>query len=223
MKLPSDVKAALNAGLPLVISIILFVVVGNLGIANITDLRTQITQAQKDQQVLNQKVNILQTEAATLGTSSVAVSTALPDSNTVLAVISQLKSISTNDTLALTNLKTGGQVQDSSGLSRVDVSFEVSGTRDQIITFLGQLANAAPIMVVSSIRFSENGGASRADVTVKSFWAGLPTNLPTTTEALTDLTPDEQAVLDSVGQLTQPPFTTLPASPTSGKTNPFTQ
>lgn len=221
MKIPNEVKAIAVSGAPLVGALLLFLIVANFGISAIKNTRAQISQSQSDQNILNQKLNILNAIAPSAADLSNSAALALPSSNTSLAVFSQLKNLALVNALLLTNIKTGSEVKDNSGLSRVDVSFDISGTRDQINSFLKGVSGLAPIMIVSSIKLSENAGVNTGGIIVQSFWAPLPKSIPTTTEAITDLTPDEQAVLATVQSLTSPIIVQgQPAQP-GGKSDPF--
>lgn len=219
-KIPENIKAIINSVIPLVAALILFLLVGNFGISKINDIRAQIDSARVDQNVLTQKLSTLQALSGTISNYTSAASTALPDANTSLAVTSQLKNLAIANTLLITNLKSGGEAKDTTGLSRVDITFDADGGKAQIISFLKSIAGIAPITTVDKIQINESGGMAKANVTVKSYWAALPATLPTTTQALNSLTPDEQAVLTQVSTLSQPTFVNI--TPTSGgRSNPF--
>lgn len=221
MQLPENIKHIINSSLPLVISIFLFILVGNFGISKILEIRGQINQASADQNVLSQKVTLLQSVQTTISGSSNAAAVALPDSNTTLAVLSQLKNFGIINGTVLNNIKAGSPAQDPTGLSRVDISFDISGTPDQVATYLKGLSGLAPIMVVGSIKINESTGVEKATTVVRSFWAALPKTLPTSTQSISGLSSDEQNVLSTVNKLTPPTFTAIPASAGAGKTNPF--
>lgn len=220
MKLPSDYKAIINSTIPLLGAIILFIIAGSFGISKISDIRSQISQAQSDQNSLRQNVNLLQAVTANAQTLSNAAVIALPDSNTSLAVFSQLKNLAVLNTLALTNMRAGASQSGSGGLSRVDVSFDVAGGLDQTIAFLKGIPGLAPIMVVTSLKINQSGGATLASVVVSSFWAELPKTVPAFTQAASQLTPDEEAVITGVQNLAPPIVITAPAT-NAGRPNPF--
>src|SRR5947209_4536001 len=111
-KTPESVKLALSSSLPLVIVIILFIIVGNFGISKISDLQSQITQAQNDQNVLKGKLNLLQNVSAEVAAGSDISIAALPDANPSLVVVSQLRILASQNGLIITGIKTGGEVKD---------------------------------------------------------------------------------------------------------------
>lgn len=222
MKLSGDISAAVKAGIPLAVSVILFFVVGNFGISKISAIRSQIKTAQTENNTLTQKVSILETVSATSADTSGAAATALPDSNTSLAVVSQVKNLAVLNTVLLSNIKSSAETKDASGLSKVDVSFDLAGTRQQVETYLGAISGLAPVMVVNSIKMNEAGGGLLTNVVVSSFWSELPKTMPAMTEVVNDLTSDEKAVLSKVEALQPPSFSAVPPSQTGGKANPFT-
>lgn len=206
---------------PLFAVLILFVLIGNFGISKVRDQRTQIDQATLEQNILLQKLNILRNISSTLGDAPNLATAALPSNNPALLGISQFKNLASTNGISLANIRAGTQITDSSGLLRVDISFDALGTREQITSFLKAISSSAPLSVVDTIKLNENSGASMATVTVKSFWSPLPSKLPAVTAALNDLTPDEKGVLTAISTLTQPMFLALPPAAGGGKTDPF--
>jgi hypothetical protein len=220
--IPENIKLIAKSIAPFLISILLFILVGNFGIARINDVRAQISEARINQNVLGQKVETIQAISGTVGNFSSAATVALPDANTALAVIGQMKSLALTNGIILTNIKTGPATNDASGLSRVDISFDAEGSRTQISTFLKASTGIAPITIIDRIKISETGGVAKAGVVAKSFWAPLPASVPTSTQTLNGLTSDEQATLTRVSALSQPLFFEITPS-SGGKTDPFAQ
>ncbi len=221
--IPQNVKTIIVSTGPLALVLILFLFMGNFGITKINDLRTQTDQAQIEQNVLTQKLNVLRNVSSTLGNSPNLATAAIPNVNSAVFEISQLKNLASQNSVVFSDIKASASLVDTTGLSRIDITFDVEGTRDQITAFLKSISTAAPISLVDSVKLNASTGAGRATVTVKSYWAPLPTKLPAVTAALNDLTPDEKTVLTSISTLTQPLFLTLPAASEGGKTDPFSQ
>lgn len=215
-------KKILSSTLPLVVSVILSVIVGNYGFGRISSLQAEIAQARQNQSILTQKISMLQSVSATVGTGSQIAASALPEKNPAIAALSQIKSLAVQNVVALTNLKAGAGAQDASGLSATGITFDVAGPRAGVIAFLDSIGKIAPITMVDRIKLTENGGVSQATIAVRSFWAGFPKNLPAATENLTDFTPAERDVLNKISGLTQPQFVELPPTQ-GGKTDPFAE
>jgi Tfp pilus assembly protein PilO len=224
MKIPENVVIVIKAALPLLVIIILFVLVGNFGFAQISQLQVQIENARKDQTVLSQKLDILRGVAGSGTASSNFVAAALPDSNPVILVISQIQLLAGTEGLTLSELKSGSPAVDAAtGLSTVSVFFDITGSRAQIQSFLESIDSFAPITIVDKVKISEaSPGVALASITVKSFWSPFPTKVPAVTTAINDLTPSEKETLQGVSNLTQPLFSQIQPSQ-AGKADPFSQ
>jgi hypothetical protein len=215
-------KNILSSTWLLVVVILLSVVVGNYGIGRVTSLQAQISQAKLDQATLTQKLSTLQSVSAVVGPGSQSAASALPGKNPVLSSLSQIRSLGTQNVLSVSNLKSGSEVKDPSGLSYVSIIFDVTGARSGIISFLGSIGKIAPISLIDKVKLTEAGGQVQATIAVRSFWAAFPTTLPAVTENVTDLTSAERTTLTSISNLTQPQFVEIPAQASgSGKINPF--
>jgi hypothetical protein len=221
--IPENVKQILSAAIPFAVVVILFLVVGNFGISKVTDLRAQITEATSQKATLTQKLSILQSLSLVAAQSGNLATSALPDSNPSLLVSSQLKLLAGNAGMVISSIKSGAAGVDASGLSRVDISFTVTGARVQIISFLKNIGNIAPVTLIDKISLAETGGVTKADVSVKSFWAPLPKTIPSVDQAITDLTADEKKLLTQIGELTQPTFIQVASSSGNVNPNPFGQ
>ena len=222
-KIPENIKIVVRSIAPFVVVLVLFFLVAKFGIPKVADLRSRIASATISRNVLTQKVAVLQTVSGTVGNFSSTAATALPDSNTSLAVISQLKNLAIINGILVSGIKSGTEVKDTTGLSRVDVNFKVAGNRTQITAFLKGISGFAPITTVGRIKIEESGGVTTADVAVSSYWAPLPKTLPSTDQALSDLTADERTILASITSLSQPSFSTVSPSVSGGRSDPFSQ
>src|SRR5688572_160944 len=117
--MPVATRRIIGSILPLVVVLILFFVVGKFGLSKMTDLRKQITKAQKEESILTEKLKILETVSDTLGQGSAISAAVMPESNPSLIVLTQLKILASTSGVFITNIKAGSEIQDSSGLSRV--------------------------------------------------------------------------------------------------------
>lgn len=221
--LPENVKLVISSLSPLIIVGILFALVGQFGISKVVDVRNQIAKAEKDQAILTQKLTLLKSISGTINESTRTSLAVLPDTNPSLIMMSQLKIISSSNSVLISGVKSGTPINDSSGLFHVDISFQVSGTRSQVISFLNNISLIAPITIVDKVKITESAGAVRADVTTKSYWSSLPKTLPVMTSPITDLTTAEKKIVTDIGSLTQPTFVNVPSSSESGKIDPFSK
>lgn len=206
---------------PLAGVIVLFIIVGNYGFGRIGDLRSQISKAQSDKQLLTGKLNTLRTVNEIASTGSQAASSALPAKNSSLIVLTQVKSLAGQKQVVINNLKSGSETKGSTGVSSTAISFDLVGPREGVLSFLDQIERTAPIVLLTKIKMSENGGETRATITLNSFWAALPTQLPAITQSITELSSDENSLLENISNLVQPQFVEVPPAQGAGKTNPF--
>lgn len=217
----TDLKAILMSFGPLLVIAILFVFVAKYAMGKISEVRGKILTERKNETVLQQRLNLLtEVEGDVLSSSDISLS-ALPEANPSLMVITQLKSLAAESGITLTNIKSGGGTSDKSNIKRVDVAFDATGARPLIMQFLQRVGTVAPISLIDKVKLNETGGVTRATVTVKSFWADLPTKLPPLDAALPGLTAAEESTLTDVLTLTQPVFLEVTPSETGGREDPF--
>jgi Tfp pilus assembly protein PilO len=223
IKIPENMLTVLKAFLPLLVVVILFIIVGQFGFGKISDIRSEIETAKSDQKILTQKLDILRRIEGNGEQSSNLVVTALPESNPSLLVTSQVRILAGKNGLTVGSLKASSPAAGTTGLSSVNISFNIMGSRSQIETFIKEVGSIAPITIVDRIKITESGpGTSMGGITLKSFWAPFPTKVPAVSQALTDFTPAEQQTLEELRSLTQPIFSQIPASTSSsGKSDPF--
>lgn len=207
--------------IPLLVIIPLFIFIGKFGLAKVVSIRGKISLAQKQEKVLSQKFSLLTDVEETAASASLLTSSALPSQNPSLSVMSQIRIISKESALNPINIKSGASVQDKAGISRVDVSFDVEGGRSVILDFLKKVGTFAPITVVEKVKLNDLGGVTRAEVTLKAFYAEFPKKLPGLTEAINDLTNDEKNILDEILELRQPQFVSLTPSAPNERLDPF--
>lgn len=220
-QIPDNVKLVIKSIGPLVVVLFLSLIVGNFGISKVRSLRSQISQAQNNNNILTQKVDLLRNVSGSLSGSPDIATIAVPDSNPSLVVISQLKLIAGENSVVVSNIKTGAETKDKSGLSSVAISFDAEGPREQIIAFLNTLSGSAPIIKVDKLKLTENSGITKAGTTVDAFWADLPKTLPALDNPIADLTSDEKSTLAKITQLNLPIFNQVNAATESAKSNPF--
>jgi len=217
----ADLKILTKVGVPLLITIIVFFLVLKFGIAKASEVRAKVSETEQMQTILDQKLNLLQEVEGNVLSSSNNALLALPAENPSLAVISQLKKLSSENVIFLSSIKTSGEIADKNGLKRVDVSFDLEGPRAQVIDFLQRIERLAPITSVDKVKLNESGGIARGSIVVKSFWSDLPEKLPAVGERIADLTADEEQAISQISQFIKPVFIEVPPSTSAGREDPF--
>jgi hypothetical protein len=221
--LPESVQQTISAGLPLVIVIILFVLLGGFGVPKVVEIRTEISSAESSQNIMTQKLKLLQTFSSTASTVTSAADTAVPSTDSTLEVIPQIRTVAIVNGIQLSSIKTSGGQANGSGLNQSVVSFIAVGTRQQIFSFIDGLTNVAPIIVIDKISISEVAGSDVADMTVDSYWADFPKTIPSIDAPISGLTQTESDTLSKISALTQPVTTSLTPQTEGFNPSPFGQ
>jgi hypothetical protein len=221
------IKIIINAVLPLVVSVLLFIVTGIFGISKISETISLVKSAGNDQAALTQKLNLLETlsKSAAIGINS--VTSALPSEDSTLTAITQLQVLAVANGVVLSKINSTGVQGDALGLNESTISFDLDGPMPQINSFLAGTQNVAPILVLDSAIIKQKDSAMSAKVTVRSFWSPLPKTIPAVNQPITDLSDADKEVLAKVTNLTQPTFVTAGSVSTGSaqgtNPNPFGQ
>lgn len=207
--------------IPLFAVTVLSILVGVFGLSKISEGRSSLAKVQKDQVFLTQKLDILRTVASYATESTDGVLGALPNSNPSIAVISQIKSLAQENSVLISGIKSGPEILEKSGLSRVDVTFDISAPREKSVVFLRAIETVAPIMIVDKIRLREESDLEKSTIIVKAFWSPLPSKLPSITTQINDLTAAEKQVTVEIGNLRKPNLVQVTPSQEVGRADPF--
>jgi hypothetical protein len=195
--------------------------VGKFGMAKITALRSQITDAKQTENILTEKLSILQSFSKSSENSLSMITPVLPVANSSVATTSQLKSLAAQNVIVITSLKSGSSSKVASGLSYADITLEVTGSKLAITNLLNGVAKIAPISQVQKIRMSENGGMASANIVVRTYWADYPKTIPSVTQSITNLSNSEKQLISQLSGLTLPMFSVTPSAEGEMNTSPF--
>lgn len=180
--------------------------------------RSDLALSKKDEQILTQKQQVLSAFSSQASTYVGPAVVAVPQQNSALMMVSQIKNLAATRLLSLGNLKIGTLIPDKSGLSKVQLQFDLDGDLLQSTAFLRDLEGVAPIANIEKIKVSQVSDISRVTVGLNVYSAPYPTKLPALTEPLTDLTQNEKETLAKIQNLVQPVFSQI--SPTAPQTRP---
>lgn len=216
-------KELLSALIPLFIAILLSVGVGNFLYQKLNGLREKIASESKIATQLNQKLRILSNYTSTNDDGVDFSTLALPENNASLMAVSQLKVLATENTLIIDSLKVGGEVKDASGMIRSDMVVSVQGLKKDVFNFINSISKVAPLMTADKIKISESLAVTKADITIKSFWAPLPKTIPSITGEVKELTEEEMQVLSLIESLRKPQvLINSESGENTQRQNPFT-
>lgn len=212
----------LTSTVPLTISIILIIIVAKVGLGKVSSLRSEISQAQRDEATLTEKLNTLNALGGDLQTKSILSTYVIPDKNPGLAALSQIKLLATQNLIGISKLKVGGGTTLAKGLSTTSLTFDVIGPSEGVLAFINGLSTVAPIMHVDKVKLAQQTDQTSGTVTISSYYAPYPKELPSLTTAINGLTTDEVNTLSVIANLTPPQFISLTPS-AAGKSDPFVQ
>lgn len=177
--------------------------------------RLKLDRVRKDGQVLQQKQIFLQEVKEQVLSLSDSTLLALPDTNSALLEISQLKSLADKNAVTLENLGVGGQDLTKGEISSVILSFDVLGNFENVLNFLDEIQSSAPLARLENVKMAQAGSSTLVRAGLKVFWSELPTTIPAINEPVVQLAQNEQEVLNVLLELSPPPFfATKPAFPT---------
>jgi hypothetical protein len=205
----------------LLVMVVLAITVFKVGIAKIGTQRADLQRATKSETILSQKQQVLQTlESDILSYADTAI-IAMPDKNSSLIALSQLRVLAENNALVLSNIKIGGKTKDKSGTSKTTILFEVEGTLSGVLNYLLSTKNFAPLSTINKVDLTQAGEVTRVAVGLTVYWVALPTKLPAISEPVRELSASETNLITELSSLERPLFTqVLPAAP-SARIDPF--
>ncbi len=219
--IPQKMRAMLLSLVLLLTMVVLATIVFKVGIARIGTQRAELQKATKNETILAQKQQVLQTLENSILSYADTVIIAMPDKNPSLIALSQIKILAERNTVSLGNIKIGSRVKDKSGTFKTTILFEVEGTLFQVLDYLISTKSFAPLSVIDRVDIAQAGGVIRASVSMSVFWVPLPTKLPAISEPVRELSANETNLITELSSLEQPLFSQLlPAAP-SARIDPF--
>lgn len=218
---PKDLKPlALPVFLILVIIALFFVGYKTLW-GRIADERAKLNTARKNEATLVQKRDLLSQVGSEISPYIDAATISIPEKNSSLLMISQLRQVVSQNVLEATDIAVSSPNSAEKGMSRVQLQFQVDGDLNQLISFINQFQNVAPIPQVEQVSITNVGGTSRAEVSLNVYFAPFPEQLPPLTEPVSELTSEERELLDILSQLQLPPLLGVSPSGPTFRSNPF--
>lgn len=216
----ASVSAIAVPAVYLLVSIILFVFGAKTGIAKISEQGRTLNDAKKTQGVLAQKESLLRQIETEVSSQVDVLANVVPEKNPALTMVSQIKNLAVLSGITITTFKIGA-AKDAGSVSFVDVSYDADGDLVLLISFLNTIKTLAPLSTIDTAKINQQGGVASANVRIRVYFAGYPTKLPSLTEAVNELTSEEEGLLDTLSGLTLPVFTTLTPQAPTVRESPF--
>ena len=191
------------------------------GLAKILELRTTLAETNIKENILKEKAGVLGSLQDSFDLQANPAVASIPEKNPALFALSQLKNLAQTKGIFLANIKVGLGANELTGISPVDISFDVEGNLSQVLDFTGSIKTITPLTRVTGVEFGFIEARVRATVSVKTYWAPYPIKIPSLVDPAAPLSADEKEILLKISQLSRPSFINLlPSSPTEVP-NPF--
>lgn len=220
--LPLGVRVVIVPVGSLIGLILISIIAFRVGFSQITKTRAKLEQARKSEKILSAKVDFLSgIESAVISQTNVTVA-ALPDRNPAVLTLSQIRSIAMGQNVFISNIKIGGGgTVSSGGLSAINISFDADGNLFSLVNLISSIKEIAPITHVTKVVLNFSGGASQANISVKSYYANFPTKIPSVTDPSTPLGDAENKTLESISSLSIPSLVSLSPTAPFERVSPF--
>lgn len=188
----------------------------------IVQQRVNLSTARKNEEILTEKLRIL-SDLSVLSTDEniTALNAALPNTNSALMMLSQIKNIVSTYGISLSSLNISQPVEEKTGTSRIEMNFDIEGGQDQIFSFINSLYLASPVKKLRKFELISVGGVVRGEITMSVFYAPFPTKIPPVSEPVKDFTLAELETLTLVSSFSQPDFVELEPQLGIGRPDPF--
>jgi Tfp pilus assembly protein PilO len=204
-----------------IIIIFLGVFVVKNGMERITNKLEELDNFEATVITLQEKVNILrEIEGIVLNQADITVVT-IPDKNPTLIMLSQIETQASEKTVDILNKTTQSQMSGSEGLISARVNLNLTGDLTNILDFLLNLDDLAPISTIDEVDLANSGDLAASNLTMSVFWGDFPTRIPPITEPIKTLTAQEENLVNQLAKLKRPELIELkPEAPTI-RENPF--
>lgn len=164
-------------------------------------LDTESKEVQSQITVLESRKNALAALTPDVLSKSSKVAEVIPSENSILAVSQQIRNSAQNNIISVKNLNVVSVADPAAPELKVaQLGFIAEGSSDAVLGFLAEIPFLAPLMQLEGVNVTQTELSTLAQVNLRSFWAALPTKLPALTEAVTALTPEEEALLSRIEQ-----------------------
>lgn len=204
----------------IVIVFLFFVLGSGFVVDKISSSLARISGQKQEIVTLSEKISILEEGKNSFLEDSQSLIIALPQSNSSLFATAQLKSLASESTLTLENIKVGPEVKTEGNVSKADISFDMDGNVSSLLLFAQNIKTIAPLTRVQKFKIS-GGENSRANIYVSSYWSVLPTKIPNVADPIKTLSPEDESVLKQTAELRSSQSTILTPLEGEPSSDPF--
>ena len=205
----------------LIVIILVLILSVSSGSAYLKSRQIALNDARKNENILLQKRDILTGLGNDVLSQTSLVAVSLPDKNPAFSLLSQVRQIASENSIALSGFAMDKEGQDAGNLSTIGFSFVAEGNIGSIINFVKAVHNILPLSETTGVKMEIDGAMARAVIELKSYWSPLPKNITSFGGKLTDLTGEDKNVLSKLSEYKFPSIVITQASPPLQNTNPF--
>lgn len=218
---PNVKVLALPVGL-IVVLFVLFIYALKTGYSQISTRVNNLRDSEKQEQILEERVEILrEIQDGILAQSDISI-IAVPNKNPALWVLSQLKNTASENSLTLLNTRIRNEDNVDETLKKMNLEFSAEGEILSIMSFVKSVEKFAPVTRVEAISIvNTQEGSVTASIGTTIFWGELPTKIPPLTEPIKRLSAKENELFAVVDKLRRPTFTVLTPIEPSLRETPF--
>lgn len=223
-----NAKMLIYPSLLLVLLVTMLIFTLTKGYSQVDLQSKKLKRAKEERSTLREKLSLLQeVNQKVLEVSDKSV-IALPNINSSLLMVSQIKGLTTE----ASGLSTPSEFGTSpffvsvEGVESGKVSFQVNASNVfQLIDLLERIGKTAPISTINTVEMKTvTTHEFEADVTLSVYWSKFPENIPAIPQTLSDLTSKEKELLALISDLEEGDLLSVsvkPSEPFLERVSPF--
>lgn len=217
-----NIKTLTKPILGILIIFILLVLLFKFGFSKIRMLIGEYKTANEVETMLASKLSQLASDNQTSLENANKLVIALPEKNSAMVMISQMKRLAFEKNLTLGKLEISG-LRNTESLNSVQLTAEVSALDlANLLDYFRNLLNLAPVSSVFEVKISsENGSKLGGSVELSVYWSDFPLTIPAVREPVTSLSDSELSVLQSISNLREPEYQVLEPLTQPDRVEPF--
>lgn len=200
--------------------IVLILISFLLGIANINKIRSNLSFLKDSEKKLLRKISILQTVEEKVAGDVNFIDVALPDSDSAIYVINQVKNTAILYNLKLTDMTTGKKTLEGK-VTKIPLTFSIDGDKNNVNEFIKLFSKTLPLVTVEKIDMDFSKSSPKTSITISLYSSEDPKTIPSIYEAVNDLTDEELEIISSLSGYKVPAFSNPQGSFEQGREDPF--
>jgi len=205
--------------------IILIAVTGNFAYSQYKNKVAEIENLTSTKNILNTKATELEQKKTALSSLVSSALLAVPDENPSLMIYNHLKRISLANGIVFLNLRASSTIpEDETENLMYSATFKTTSATElpDALLFLDDMNRISPLVLFTGLSMNnEDNEESQMQIDFTGYYASLPENLSNIDEPLDLLTQSDIDALNNAASLIRPSFTSIGASQTTKRENPF--